>query len=99
MNKQMLEIMQRRGELQARIAVQREQLAAIGTRLEAPLAVADQGLAGLRFLRSNPVLVGGVAALLIIRRRGMVGLLKFVWRGWKGYRYFTSVSDKLAARL
>ena len=99
MNSQMLEIMQRRAELQARIAAQREQLSDFGTRLETPLAIADQGLAAIRFLRSNPVLVAGVAALLVIRRRGMVGLLKFVWRGWKGYRYFTTLSSKLASRL
>ena len=99
MNRQMLEIMQRRAELQAKIAAQREQLAVLGARLETPLAIADQGLAAIRFLRSNPVLVAGVAALLVIRRRGVVGLLKFVWRGWKGYRYFTTLSSKLASRL
>ncbi|HEU0282750.1 MAG TPA: YqjK-like family protein, partial [Gallionella sp.] len=63
MNKQMLEVMQRRGELLARIASQREQVAEIGARWQAPLTLADQGLAAMRFLRSNPVLVAGVAAL------------------------------------
>lgn len=99
MNKQMLEVMQRRGELLARIAAQREQVAEIGTRWQTPLALADQGLAAVRFLRSNPVLVAGVAALLVIRRRGVVGLVKGVWRAWRGYRYFTAVSEKLSSRL
>lgn len=99
MNKQMIEVMQRRGELLSRIAAQREQAAALGARWQAPLAVADQGLAVLRFLRSNPVLVAGVAALVVIRRRGVTGLVRVVWRAWKGYRYFTRLSKYLSSRL
>ncbi|MBI5435924.1 MAG: YqjK-like family protein [Nitrosomonadales bacterium] len=99
MNKRMLEVMQRRGELLARIASQREQVAEIGTRWQAPLALADQGLAAMRFLRSNPVLVAGVAALFVIRRRGVVGLVRGVWGVWKGYRYLTAFSAKLASHL
>jgi len=99
MNKQMLEVMQRRGELLSRIATQREQIAGMGARWQAPLAVADQGLAAMRFLRSNPVLVAGVAALLVVRRRGLIGLMRGVWRVWKGYRYFTGLSKKLSSRL
>lgn len=98
-NKQMLAVMQRRAELLAKIAVQRGQVAEIGAQWQIPLAVADQGLAVVRFLRSNPVLVAGVAALLVIRRRGVTGLMMGMWRVWKGYRYFTAVSAKLSARL
>lgn len=98
MNKQMLEIMQRRNELLARINSQREQLAGIGACWETPLAIADQGLAAARFLRSNPWLVAGVAVLIVIRRRGVVGLMKGAWRMWQGYRYFTAVSAKLSSR-
>lgn len=99
MNRQMLAVMQRRGELLERIAAQRGQLAETGARWQAPLALADQGLAVLRFLRARPVLVAGVAALLIIRRRGMMGLARSGWLGWKGYRYFTAISEKLSSRL
>ncbi len=99
MNKQMLEVMQRRGELLARIASQREQAAEIGKRWQTPLAFADQGLAAMRFLRSNPLLVAGVAALIVIRRRGVAGLVRRVWRVWKGYRYFTAFSAKLSSRF
>lgn len=98
MNKRMLEVRQRRGELLAKIASQREQLSAIGTRWQTPLAIADQGLAVLRFLRSKPLLVGGVVALLVVRRRGIPGLVKGVWRVWKGYRYFTGMAKKLSSR-
>jgi len=99
MNKQMLEVMQRRAELLARIASQREQVAEIGTRWQAPLAFADQGLAAMRFLRSNPVFAAGVAALFVIRRRGVVGLVTGVWSVWKGYSYLTAFSAKLSSRL
>lgn len=99
MNKQMLEVMLRRGELLARIASQREQVAEIGARWQAPLALADQGLAAMRYLRSNPVLVAGVAALFVIRRRGVVGLVRGVWRVWKGYLYLTALSAKLPSRF
>lgn len=98
MNKQMLEVMRQRGELLARIASQREQVAGIGVRWQTPLALADQGLAAVRFLRSNPVLVAAVAALFVIRRRGVVGLMKVAWRVWKGYRAITAFSAKLTSR-
>lgn len=99
MNKQMLEVMQRRGELLARISTQREQVAELGACWQTPLALADQGLAVVRFLRSNPVLVAGVAALIVFRRRGVAGMVRGGWRVWKGYRYFTALSQKLSSRL
>ena len=94
----MLMVMQRRGELLARIAAQREQMAEVGARWKAPLALADQGLAVVRFLRSHPVLVDGIVALFVIRRCGVVGLLKSGWRVWKGYRYLAALSEKLSSR-
>ncbi len=98
MNSQMSVVMQRRGELLARIAAQREQVAEIGVRWQAPLALADQGLAVVRFLRSHPVLVAGVVALFVIRRRGVVGLVKGGWRVWKGYRFLAVFAEKLSPR-
>ena len=95
MNERMLAVMQRRGELLAKITSQREQVVQIGARLEKPLALADQGLAVLRFMRSRPVLVAGVAALLVWRRRGALGVMKLGWRAWKGYRYLTGLAAKL----
>lgn len=98
MNKQMLEVMQRRGVLLARIAAQREQMAEIEADWRPPLALADQGVAVVRFLRCHPLLVAGVVALLAIRRRSVAGLVWGVWRAWKGYRDFTSNSAKLSSR-
>jgi len=98
MNEQMLAVMQRRGELLAKIAAQRGQVAQIGARWQAPLVLADQGLAAVRFLRSHPALVAGVVALFVIRRRGVVGLVKSGWRVWKGYRFLTALSERLSSR-
>jgi len=98
MNEQMLAVMQRRGELLAKIAAQRGQVAQIGARWQTPLALADQGLAAVRFLRSHPALVAGVVALFVIRRRGVVGLVKSGWRVWKGYRFLTALSERLSSR-
>lgn len=95
----MLEVMRRRAELQAKIAAQRGQLVEMGAQWQMPLAIADQGVAVVRFIRANPVLIAGVAALLVIRRRGAAGLMVGIWRMWKTYRYFTAVSAKLSSRL
>lgn len=99
MSERMPAIMQRRGELLARIAAQREQVAEAGARWRAPLALADQGLAVARFLRARPVLVATLAALLVIRRRGVMGLIGGGWKVWKGYRYLAAFSAKLSSRL
>ena len=94
MDNRMPSVMQRRGELLARIASQREQLAGVATRLQTPFAVADRGLAAVRFLRSHPALVAGVAAVLVMRRRGAAGLARIFWRMWKGYRVFTAITSR-----
>lgn len=98
MNKQMLAVMQRRGELLARIATQREQVAATAMRWQAPLALADKGLAAIRFLRSNPVLVAAAVAVIAIRRRNVAGMLAGGWRIWRWYKSAKSFSEKITSQ-
>ena len=95
MNSQLSSVMRRRGELLAKIASQREQVIEIGVRLQAPLAVADQGVAAVHFLRSHPLLIVGVIAALVTRRRGVAGMARVALRVWKGYRYFTVLKAKI----
>lgn len=98
MNNQMYAVMQRRGVLSARITSQREQVAEFGARLQAPLALADMGVAAARILRSNPVLSAGVIAALVIRRRGVVGMARVIRRVWRGYCYFTGITARLSSQ-
>jgi hypothetical protein len=97
MNKDMFAVMQRRGELLARIAAQRDQVAATAVRWQAPLVFADRGLATVRFLRSNPVLVAAAVAILVIRRRGLTGMVAAGWRMWRLYKSAMSFSAKIAS--
>jgi|WetSurMetagenome_2_1015567.scaffolds.fasta_scaffold18779_2 hypothetical protein len=99
MNDQMFALLQRRNVLLAKIAVQREQVVELGVRLEAPLALADKGLAAVRFLRSAPVLSAVLVALLVNRRRILTGLMKGAWRLWKGYRKLSAFEDIAEATL
>lgn len=98
MNRQMLEVRQRRGDILARIASQREQVAQIGKNWKAPLAFADKCRAAVDYLRSRPALVASAAALLIVRRRRLAGLASVGGRVWKGYSYFVALSAKLSPR-
>ena len=74
MNKRMLELRQQRAGLRARVETQRGQLADIGSSWKGPLALADQGVSILRFLRGHPLALAGVVALVVLRRRNVVDL-------------------------
>jgi hypothetical protein len=94
MNEKFYELTRRRSELLARIALQREQMAEIENEWNAPLALVDQGVALVRFLRRHPLLVAGAMAIFVVRRRSVAGLMWGVWRVWKGYRNFASITGK-----
>jgi len=95
-NKKIAELKQKRGELLARIAMQREQITAIEKRWQAPFAVADKGWLIVRFLRSNPVLIAAPVAMLLIRRNGVIGMAKVGWRMWKLYKTVNSLYAKFS---
>jgi hypothetical protein len=88
MNGKLLEIALRRERLIAQAAQQRTTLARTVQTWRRPLALADQGLAALRYLKRHPIwVVGGVAAIVALRPRG-VG--KWLGRGltvWKTVRW------------
>jgi len=100
MKQRMAEVRRYRSELLTRIAAQREQMTEIGSEWQMPLALADQGVDAVRYLRRHhPLLVAGVVVMLfVIRRRGMAGLVGGLLGAWKGYRYITSFSAKLLSR-
>lgn len=94
MNKRMLELRQRRAELLARVETQRGQLAEIESSWKGPLALADQGVSILRFLRGHPLALAGVVALVVLRRRNVVDLFSRALLVWKGYRYFADLTQR-----
>lgn len=99
MDRRKFEVMQRRQALQAKISAQREQLGELATRWQPALRMADQAVVAVNFIRVHPVLLAGLAGLLVIRRNGLSGLVKGVWRTWKAYRYVSDLSKKMTSRL
>ncbi|MBW8077776.1 MAG: hypothetical protein GJU76_06830 [Gallionella sp.] len=99
MNKKMIGVMRHRAELLARIAGQRGQVVELGTRWQVPLALADQGLIAAHYVRSHPVLIAAVAALVAMRRRGVAGMARGAWRLWKTYRTVSILAKNLASRF
>jgi hypothetical protein len=98
MTKQMSALRQRRAELLARIAAQRGRVTEIGTQLQTAFELADRGLAVVRFFRSRPFLLTGIAAVFLARRHGAAAL---VWSGWRlltGYRRLSANSAKPSPR-
>lgn len=94
MKNELLKVRQRRGELLAKIAAQRDELTELGGYLKIPLDAVDRGIMVVRYIRSRPLLVSGVVALSIVYRHGLSGLWKKGWRMWRGYRYIASLSSK-----
>lgn len=98
MGSRMHEVMLRRQALLAKISTQREELAALALNWKTPLHIADQAWVAARFLRSHPLLVAGAAVLVAVRRKGVAGLVKGVWRIWQTYRYVNGVARKMTSR-
>jgi hypothetical protein len=95
MNNKLFELAQHREVLLERISAQREQLIdEIDAEWQAPLALADQGMAAVRYLRHHPMLVSAIMVFYLIRRRSVAGFAWGAWRAWKGYRDLTSISAK-----
>lgn len=89
-------LMQRRGELLGRIAAQREQLTEFGARFSSPMGLLDRGRGVVSYLYSHPLLTVAGAALVVLRRRSLLGLAGGVWSLWKVYRTVSKLSQSLA---
>jgi len=80
MNPKSTELAQRRARLVAQAEAQRTTLAQSIAPWRGPLALADRGLAALRYLRSHPVLPIGAAAMVVVLRPRRA--VKWLRRGW-----------------
>jgi hypothetical protein len=84
MNAKLIELAEQRAALAARAAAQRAELSQALASWRGPLAVVDQGWAAARYLGSNPMLLGGVAAFLVALRPWR--LLKWLPPSWLTWR-------------
>ena len=95
---QMIDVMRERERLLARCDAQRTELTIITRQWEGPLQVADRALAGINYLRSHPVIVGILAALLVvIQRRGLWGWVRRGFMLWRAYRALGKAKLKFTA--
>jgi len=90
MTGRMIEITLRREQLIANCQTQRAELSALAQELQGPLRVADRVVDGVRYLRAHPVLLAaGVAALVVVRRRGWWQWMRrgiVLWRTYRALR-------------
>ncbi|MCX7892192.1 MAG: YqjK-like family protein [Burkholderiales bacterium] len=81
------ELERRRERLVLKAAAQRSALARDFRPLEPPLALADRGIAAVRYLRAHPgFVVAGVAVIVALRpRRALVWASRgfAAWRTWR----------------
>lgn len=80
MNQNLTRLTERRERLVAQAASQRAALAQNIEPWRVPLALADQGLAALSFIKRHPVWIVGGGVLLATLQRNRVG--KWLERGW-----------------
>ena len=83
----MTDLERRRDLLVARCAAQRDELEALTQRVERPLAVADRGVAVVRYFRERPLAIGALTAVLVATRgRGLARWTKLGLTAWRAYR-------------
>lgn len=74
MNKKLLKLAKRREYLVAKAESQRMQLAQAVDVWRAPLALADQGIALISYIKKHPILVAGSSAVLVkLLRKSFIG--------------------------
>lgn len=87
-------VLVRRAQLAARIEHQRNEVRRAITGLAGPIAVIDRALVAGRYLRSHPIAVGGIVALLVALRTR--SLLRVIIRGAAAWRLIRRARTLLA---
>ncbi|WP_018078661.1 YqjK-like family protein [Thiobacillus denitrificans] len=84
MNRKSIRLAERRERLVVQAAAQRTALAKNLEPWRAPLALADQGVAALRYVRRRPALLVGVMLMVAVLRPKRLGRgLGLVWGAWQ----------------
>lgn len=84
MNAKLVKLAERRATLVARAAVQRAELAQRLEPWRGPLAVVDQGVAAIRYIKSHPeIMAAMVMFAVVIRPRRISSWLRRGWVLWR----------------
>lgn len=90
----------RREALRLRSAELRLSIAHDLQSLQAPAAVIDRGLQGLRWLRAHPALpIGAAVALAVLRPRRALRWGSRLWWGWRLWRRAAGLMERAAGPL
>ena len=92
MNSKLTQLAERRERLIAQAAAQRMVLAQNIEPWRTPLAIADQGLAALRYLKSRPVWIIGGGILFASLGQGRIG--KWLRRGWMTWQIVNRLRNR-----
>lgn len=88
MNRRLAQIHARRERLVAKAAAQRDEVALLLTPWEAPLALADKGVAAATYVRDHPGLVlAAAAALAVLSPKRAFRWARRAYAVWRGYRW------------
>lgn len=84
MNAKLVKLAERRATLVARAAVQRAELTQRLETWRGPLAVVDQGVAAIRYIKSHPEIVAAMVMFaVVIRPRRISSWLRRGWVLWR----------------
>ena len=89
MNAKLIELAERRTTLVARVATQRVELSKTLAPWRGSLAVVDEGLVAVRYIRSHAALLVGVVAFVASLRP--LRLARWLRRGWVVWRMAVAV--------
>ena len=96
MNEKLLKLAQRREHLVLEAAEQRVQLAQAVDAWRAPLALAEQGLAAISFIKKHPILMAASTAVLVrLVRKSFMG--KWLGRGMMAWRLVRKLQSRFLA--
>ena len=96
MNKKLLKLSQRRERLVLEAAKQRVQLAQAIEIWRAPLALTDQGLAAISFIKKNPILMAASTVVLMrLVRKSFIG--KWFGRGMMAWQFVHKLHSRFLA--
>mgnify|MGYP001343348594 CR=1 FL=1 len=91
-HEQMMTIMRERERLIARCDAQRAEFSVLARQLEGPLTIADRAVAGIKYFRRHPLLVGAAAGLLLaFQRRNWWSWLRRGYALWRAYRALDNI--------